>query len=44
MKKPDKQTMKHVTPPQEIRALRQEQMRRCSGGWNIPEGTASPSC
>ena len=44
MKKPGKQNMKQTTAQLEIRALREEQMQRCSGGWDIPAGTASPSC
>jgi hypothetical protein len=44
MKKPNKQNMKIATPPREIRVLRDEQMQGCAGGWDIPAGTASPSC
>jgi len=44
MKKPNQRNMEHSTPAREIHALRAEQMQRCAGGWDIPAGTASPSC
>lgn len=46
MKRPSKQNLKHAVsnPTVELRALRDEQLRACAGGWNIPEGVASPSC
>jgi len=45
MKKSTKQNQKLATSTthRELRALRDDQLRACTGGWDIPAGTASPS-